>query len=103
MELRVNELIQYVDGEVWKDEDGKLTLGKILKFAIRRPIQGDNQDGVKTYHLGQLWDQIQSSEKIPDGALDLPVEDVALLKERIAKTVADPVLVKRVWDALEAK
>lgn len=74
------------------------TLKSICLGAIGGAIDGDNvMTGEKKYALYKLADRISKG-----GAVEVTTEEVATLKERIAKTYANFIVIGAAFDALEA-
>jgi len=81
---------------IYKDETGKegVDLSYICVEALLATIQGEQIDGNKKLELWNLANKIHNSE------VDLTVEEVALIKERVGK-VFSQLIVGTVYDALE--
>jgi hypothetical protein len=102
MKIDFSTVITELDGTVAKDGEKIVTLAKLaipalinpLADASGRPEQLDAEMKVK---LAKLAQDIHSSADKP---LDLTVEDVALIKQRIGRAFSQ-VAVMRAWELLD--
>lgn len=96
MKVDFSQPITYLDGTPLLPYD---TLKKVVSFAIGQVLPGDeNVPGDKKVALGYLGFTIYGSTE----PVELQAADVVVLKERIAKLFAAPVIAQA-WDMLEGK
>lgn len=100
MEINFSELILNLDGETIPDEKGEsTTLGKLAVGALLTVLpehgQPEQISPVDKCRYGKLAQDIYASQTV-----DLKVEDIALLKDRIGKAYP-PLAVMRAWDLLD--
>lgn len=79
----------------------KLTLGRACELALDSPLQEDANEGLKKkLSRGLLIEQILQAEK---GAQPMVVkaEDIALMKERVAKVFTAASTVRRICKMLD--
>ncbi len=98
MQLDLDEKILDLEGKPLKDADKDMTLCSVVCAAMLATVPEDQNlpadKKVKMFRLAQI--------AIKRGKQDLPIEDVAFLKERIGKLYG-PLVVGRVYDILEKK
>lgn len=86
-------------GNVIKDGENEATLGSTLYISCISAAEGDNhQSGQDRYKLGKLTYELAAH----DEEIELSVEQIATLKERVGK-VMSPAVVYSVWTMLESK
>lgn len=79
------------------EEAKPATLKSICMGAVGAAIDGDNtMTGEKKYALYKLADRISKG-----GAVEVTSEEIATLKERIAKTYGNIIVIGAAFDALE--
>lgn len=77
-------LREFLTDDAIKDGDKPATLGLACINSLLAPDQNDNPTGeekLRRYHLA-----MRIRDSIGAGGLDLPVEDLAYIKERMGKT-----------------
>ena len=101
MKLRIGEILHGIDGlpirKGPKDDDGYASLGDICVQALTSDSrQDESEPGNKKFHRWQLARRIQKElrEGVQDSALaiDVPVEDVEVIKKRIAMAFTTKIL-----------
>lgn len=105
MKIDFDAILKGLDGEnipsrpPVKDEDVRniapLTLARACATALITPQQGDGDTPGLGYQLYTLAHRVKDG-----GEVDLPAEDVALLKSRVERHYM-PWVVGQVWDLLE--
>lgn len=92
MKLHIERVLTDLYGNSIKtsnaEDAGQATLGEICVYALTTDAQGDQTEpGNKKFHRWQLAKRIQHAIKQGDvNAIDVPVEDVEVIKKRIAST-----------------
>lgn len=80
-----------------KDSKGNLvTLGVIARTALNADLQDERRSGEDKYAAYKLADRIRNAT----GAIDVKVEQVTLIKQRIGKAYP-PAIMGQCWDLLE--
>lgn len=96
MRVDLNSPILQLDGTEFGD---KLTLKSVCFLAVTTPHKDDEGMAVdlrmRLYRLAQRL--------VAGGISDFDAEDIALLKERIGKTIAPVVIMGRAFDLLEGR
>lgn len=91
MKLHIERVLENFDGEPLMFGEGKeqapSMLGPICVTALITDHNDDaNAPGEKKYHRWSLAKRIDKAMKVePVAAIDLPVEDIDLIKKRISK------------------
>lgn len=100
MKLDVAQVLVGLDNKALQDDTGKdATLGGVCINALLTPAQDEQPiAGTEKMTRFALANRINDS----DGSLDLAVEDVALIKERIG-ILYPPLIVGLAWSLLEGK
>jgi hypothetical protein len=75
-----------------------MTLGRACANALLAPLQDETGKVSGSDHVKRL---ALAMKVHAAGELDLPAEDVALLKERVAKVYTTPLVVGRCWLLLD--
>ena len=104
MKIRVDAVLKNHRGEPLKvsNETGaeSATLASTVELALVQNRSPDHQTGAAKYRIYQLLQKLTGS----GDEVDLPVEDIALLKELIGEFQGfGPVVVGAVYDALEGR
>jgi hypothetical protein len=102
MKIDFSAVITELDGTVAKDGDKVVTLGKLAIHALINPLpdaagRAEQLDAEMKVKLAKLAQDIHSAT---DKALDLTVEDIALIKQRIGRAFSQ-IAVMRAWDLLD--
>lgn len=96
MKLSYDHEFKTLTGEPYTDEKGApMTLRSAIILAASLPLPGDDQLS--------LMDKVQIGQIgiAAHKGLDLAVEQVSRIKDRIGKVIGSPVLVVMITDALE--
>jgi hypothetical protein len=81
-----------------KDQAGaEITLGIVARTALNVDLQDERRSGEDKYRAYKLADEIRCSTS----PLELKTEQIALIKERIGKAYAAPIM-GQCWDLIEA-
>jgi len=97
MKVNINQKLKNLEGAQLKNETGKeMDLRETMLQALLSMVEGDDRmsgsDKVKIWVLSQ---KIHGS----NGELEIDVEDVALIKERIGKLFM-PMVVGQAWEMI---
>lgn len=80
-----------------------LKLGDVAIVALNAQLDNErNLDAVKKLHRGVLSYDIAKAMKKANASLDIPVEDVAEIKDMIAK-IYNPLTIMRAFEVLDPK
>jgi len=97
MKIKLSQKLVDIQGTVLKEGDTEITLGKLACNALLTAYQGEeNLAGDEKARRYKLALEIVKSDE-----LDLPVEDVALIKQLIGKNPM-PLVVGQAFEMLES-
>jgi hypothetical protein len=96
MKLNYEQVVLTLEGTPYKNEvNDNMTLKSAIIMACSTPLPGDEGlDAVKKYKVGEIAFLVHKG-------LDLTTEQVAIVKERIAKGFQSPTLVFLLHELLE--
>lgn len=100
MKINVNTEIE-TGRTVRADNRDLKTLGDYIQLLCEAQLHGEQLSGPTLYRLGHLSDLVDEAREERGGDLDIPIEDIALFKERLPKAFPNGLIVKRVYDVLE--
>ena len=90
-----------INGEVFKkDKDNTAVLADFAMNALLADVQGETVPPAKKFHYYNLASRIKHAVSESAEEIDLPSEDIALIKERIGK-VYNTGIVGPAWQAIE--
>ena len=99
MKINVAQIITGLNGEpIFSDSEEGSTLRAMLVVAINASEKASND--IEAYKLYKLGLKIQLSS---DGQAELSAEEIVLLKARIQSIYNPPVIIGRLYDALEGE
>lgn len=96
--INVNLLLTNPKGQtiVVPPDDTKMTVGQACIIALDAALETDAKEGLRSkMRRGRLIEAIVEAEA-NGGMIDLPVEDVAMIKERLAQTITSAYLVRKI-------
>ena len=99
MQIDFSQILLDLNGHPHADERHQpLTLRQAVITICSAPAQGDDAlSTIDKYNIGKIGSTVARST----GPLDIPVEDIAILKDRSGKVFVSPALVYTIHQMLE--